>query len=115
MDINKKSEKRKKRMIVYTVSVILISFLLSLILMFLANDAFSLTAQDGVTEVFFAEDCGLFKASAVLKKEGLIDSRIWFTLYSRLRGKNGNVKAGSYKISNTGGFDGILSTLQDRG
>lgn len=103
---------KRRRAVIYTVSVILVSFLLSLLLMFLANDAFSLTAQSGSTEVVFNEDVGLFKASGILKKAGLIDSRLWFTVYSQLRGKKFTVSAGRYEISNTGGFDGILSALQ---
>lgn len=109
--VNKKTFSRKKRALIYIVSVITASFLLSLLLMFLVNDAFSLTSPSGTTEVVITEDIGLFKASKTLKEQGLIDSRIWFTVYSCLRGKHTPVKAGSYKISNTGGFDGILSTL----
>lgn len=109
MEVNKN---RKKRIIIYTVSVILISFLLTLLLMFLVNDAFSLTAVSGKTVVLFTEDAGLFNASKVLKEKGLIDSRIWFVIYGKLRGKDMTVRAGSYEISNTGGFDGILNTLQ---
>ena len=111
MEETKNSRIERKRIITYTVSVILISFVLSLILMFLINDAFSLTAAGGSTEVFFPEEVSLYKASEALKENGLIDSRLWFTLYSRLRGKNGTVKAGSYNIQNSGGFDGILSAL----
>ncbi len=102
---------KKQRIIIYTAAVILISFFLSLLLMFMVNDAFSLTASSGITEVYFTEDVGLFEASKALKEKELIDSRIWFTVYSKLRGKGMTVKAGSYEISNTGGFDGILSAL----
>ena len=109
--LKRKAISKKKKIIIYMATVILISFLLSLLLMFMANDAFSLTALPGKTEVRFAEDVGLFKASKALKEKGLIDSRLWFTLYSRLRGKGVTVKAGSYEIPNTGGYDGILSAL----
>ena len=99
-------------MFIYVAAVITLSFLLSLLLMFMVNDAFSLTATAGTTEIVISEDTGLYGASKILKDSGLIDSRLWFTMYSRLRGKTDTVKAGSYKISNTGGFDGILSTFK---
>ena len=111
MSKNKRPLSRGKRAFIYVTAVITVSFLLSLFLMFLVNDAFSLTATSGTTEVLITEDTGVYGASKVLKDKGLIDSRLWFTLYSRLRGKYGTVNAGSYKISNTGGFDGILSAF----
>ncbi len=112
--LERKALGKKQRIIIYTVSVILVSFLLSILLMFMVNDAFSLTATPGITEVHFTEDVGLFKASKTLKEKELIDSRTWFTLYSKLRGRGMTVKAGSYEISNTGGFDGILSALSKK-
>ena len=112
---SKKRLSRGKRVFIYTVSVIFTSFLLSLLLMFLANDTFSLTAAAGTTEIVISDDTGIYGASKVLKDTGIIDSRLWFTLYSGLRGKNDTVKAGSYKISNTGGYDGILNTFKSNG
>ena len=109
---NEKVKSRGKRAFIYTASVILSAFLLSLILMFTVNDAFSLTATAGTTEITVPRDTGVYGVSKILKDSDLIDSRIWFTLYSRLRGKGDTVKAGVYKISNTGGFDGILNTLK---
>lgn len=109
--IKRKSLSKKQRIVIYTVSVILVSFFLSLFLMFLVNDAFALTATAGSTVVSFTEDIGLFKASKVLKEKELIDSRIWFTLYAKIRGKNMTVNAGSYEIPHSGGFDGILTSL----
>ncbi len=106
------SGKRKKRTAVYIIAVILVSFLLSLLMMFLVNDAFSLTAVSGQTVVILDRDQSLYKASKTLKKEGLIDSRLWFILYAELRGKNKPVKEGRYVLQNTGGFDGILSAFQ---
>lgn len=106
---------KRRRAVIYTVSVITVSFLLSVLLMYLANDAFSLTAVSGSTEVVFNEDAGLFKASGVLKRAGLIDSRLWFTVYSHIRGNDITVRKGRYEISNTGGFDGILSALKSGG
>ena len=108
---NKRHLSRGRRAFIYVTAVITVSFLLSLFLMFLVNDAFSLTANVGTTEIVITEDTGVYGASKALKDVGLIDSRLWFTLYSRLRGKHITVKAGNYKISNTGGFDGILSTF----
>ncbi len=109
--LKRKSLSKKQRIIIYVVAVILVSFLLSLLLMFMVNDAFALTATAGSTVVSFTEDMGLFKASKTLKEKNLIDSRIWFTLYAKIRGKNMTVNAGSYEIPYTGGFDGILSSL----
>ena len=109
--LKRKPLSKKQRIIIYTVSVILVSFLLSLVLMFMVNDAFALTATSGSTVVSFTEDVGLFKASKTLKEKEIIDSRVWFTLYAKVRGRNMTVKAGSYEISYTGGFDGILSVL----
>ena len=109
-----KNVKRGRRAIIYTATVILTSFLLSLFIMFLVNDMFALTAAPGSTEIYISEDVTLFKASKTLKESGLIDSRVWFTLYSSLRGRNGTVTAGSYTVSGTGGYDGILNALMEK-
>ena len=111
--VKDKNTKRKHTVIIYVTSVILTSFLLSLVIMFLVNDTFALTAVPGSTEVYISEDVTTYKASKTLKESGLIDSRVWFTLYSRLRGMTGRISAGSYTVSNTGGYDGILNALKN--
>ena len=112
-DQNKRRLSRGRRAFIYVISVTLCAFLLSLLLMFAVNDAFSLTAVAGTTEISVPSDMGVYGVSRILKDSELIDSRVWFTVYSWLRGKTDTVRAGVYKISNTGGFDGILNTLKN--
>ena len=110
----KQSRGAKRGKLIYITSVLLSSFLLSLLLMFLVNDTVALTGGSGSTEVTVSEDMSVFRASGVLKESGLIDSRIWFTVYSGMRGKVGTVRKGSYLISNSGGYDGVLRAFSEQ-
>ncbi len=109
---NGKTNMKKKNKLIYFASVLAVSLALSVLLIFLANDAFAITAKSGEETIYVSEGDGAGEIASSLKKSGVIKSKTWFRTYLALRGKSLNgVKEGSYTVSKTGGFDGIHRRL----
>ena len=103
---------KKKNKFIYFASVLAVSLALSALLIFLANDAFAITAKSGDESIYVSEGDGAKEISAALKKSGVIKSKTWFRTYLAVRGKSlDGVKEGSYTVSRTDGFDGIHRRL----
>ncbi len=103
---------KKKNRFIYFASVIAVSAVLSALLIFLANDAFAITAESGEESIYVSEGDGAREISGALKRSGVIKSKTWFRTYLAVRGKSlDGVKEGSYTVSKTDGFDGIYRRL----
>lgn len=103
---------KNKNRLIYLASVLSVSFILSVLIIFLANDAFAITAKSGEESVYVSEGDGAGEIASALKKSGVIKSKTWFRTYLALRGKSlDGVKTGSYTVSKTDGFDGIYRRL----
>lgn len=85
--------------------------MLAAALVLLANDAFAITATDEEVTLTVPSECSKKEAAKILKDNGLIKSRIWFSLYTSLRGKSVSPEKGSYVIKKSGGFDAICQIL----
>ena len=95
----------------YAIIITLCAIALSVLFLFLANDAFAITAKNEEALVEIRDGATMREASAALKENGLIKSRAWFSAYLALRGKNANCIGGSYVLNKTIGFDGIYRAL----
>ena len=93
----------------------LVALMLSGAAVFLANDAFALTADGGKTEIVIPQGANGEDAAKILKENGLIRSKTWFKLYNRLRGRELKVKSGTFAVPNGSGFDGIVRILSGEG
>ena len=109
MKINKQGKYGK--IFKYAASVVICAIVLSAIFLFLANDAFAITAKNEEATVTVEDGASVWEASASLKKSGFIKSRAWFSAYLALRGKRNDVVGGSYVLNKTVGFDGIYRAL----
>ena len=95
----------------YAIIITLCAVALSALFLFLANDAFAITAKNEDVQVEIPDGATLREASAILKENGLIKSRAWFSAYLALRGKNAQCVGGNYVLNKTIGFDGIYRAL----
>lgn len=95
----------------YAAAVAVCAVLLSALVLFLANDAFAITAKNEETSVTVSDGDTVWQASAALKKSGLIKSRAWFSAYLALRGKGKECVGGNYVLNKTVGFDGIYRAI----
>lgn len=103
---------KKKNRFIYFASVLTVSLALSALLIFLANDAFAITAKSGEESIYVSAGDGAKEIANALKESGAIKSRTWFRTYLAIRGKSlDGVKEGSYTVSKTDGFDGIHRRL----
>lgn len=86
--------------------------LLSLVLMFLACDAFALTKPEGTVTIELTDKPDTDSLADKLKENGLITSKLWFKTYLKLRNKDfESTEPGSYDIPLGSGFDGIHRIL----
>jgi UPF0755 protein len=95
----------------YAIIITVCAVILSVLFLFLANDAFAITAKNEEVMVEIPDGATLREASAVLKENGLIKSKTWFSAYLALRGKNANCVGGNYVLNKTVGFDGIYRAI----
>ena len=99
----------------FFLGAVALALVLSVIICFLADDAFALTAEDGEVTLVFTETASAGEAAKLLKSEGLIGSKLWFRTYLRIRGRKLTVSPGTYTIRRSAGFDGIYYPLSKPG
>lgn len=95
----------------YFLTVLTVSILLSAAFLFLANDAFAITAGTQDVTVNIPLGASQKQVGQILKENGLIKSRLWFDTYLALRGKKLSVNGTDFVINKGSGFDGIYRTL----
>ncbi len=96
----------------YIFAVIGAAILLTLLAVFAVNDAFAITATSEPVTVHIPENSTKSEISKILKKEGLIKSRLWFSAYTALRKKEVKSTQEFYTLPKNSGFDGICLTLK---
>jgi len=95
----------------YAIIITLCAIALSILVLFLANDAFAITAKNEEALVEIPDGATMRQVSAVLKENGLIKSKAWFSAYLALRGKRNESVGGNYVLNKTVGFDGIYRII----
>lgn len=104
-------EKKKFFTVKYFLLVLASSILLTPVVLFLANDAFAITAEDKEVEISIPEGADDGDIAKILKENGLIKSKLWFRAYLSLRGKELAPFGSSYTVPLGSGFDGIHRIL----
>ncbi len=95
----------------YFLLVIAIAILLTVIAILLINDAFAITAPSDEVTVTIPESSTKSEVARILKENGIIKSRTWFSVYTALRGKEVTPKGDTYVIPKNSGFDAICRIL----
>lgn len=97
----------------YFALTVAVALSLTAIISFLVNDAFALTADGREVEVKIEKGSSEKEIADVLKDSGLIKSKTWFRLYTKLRGRTLTNTESSYVIPAGSGFDGIYHILKN--
>ena len=95
----------------YFITVFLVALLITGAIVWLANDAFAITAPNETAVISIPEGSSAKEVTKLLKDNGLIKSGLWFRTYLALRGKDISPKGDVYRIPMSSGFDGIHRIL----
>lgn len=93
---------------------IAIAVVLSAIIILFIREVFAISTPpdtDANVTVELESDVGVSELADVLKKNGLINSRALFSVYSVVRGKTREFAAGKYVLSPTLGYSGLLRAV----
>ena len=116
-DINPTRRRRKKRAPVGKILllVLLIAIFAGIISIFAirtAYDLFGFNQGDTQQEIIISNGMGLNDISKMLKDEGIINQSSTFTLYAKLRNRDGIFQAGEYFLKPHMGYDQIILALR---
>lgn len=99
--------------LVYLITILLISVVLSLIAIFVANDVFALVKDDKDVILEVSENTKISKLSSELDKEGVVNYGLIFKIFLLVTDKDGDVLAGSYKLSPSMDYAQIARSLRN--
>lgn len=98
----------------FIITVVIVAAVLSTVAMLLLFDAFAIGRDDTSVSITVPKDAKKSEIAGILKENGLICSKTWFSLYTSLRGKEVKASGGEYEIPKSSGFDGICLILSGR-
>lgn len=124
---NKKSKKEKKqveedeptnegpgcarRLLRYAI-ILLISVALSVVILFFLLDSLAINKDDQSVDVEIPAGANTAQVAEILEKEELIQSALYFRVYSRFTGADGKWQVGSFSLSTSMDYSTMIETLQ---
>ncbi len=105
----KESKLGKGRIIAIVSAVIILAIILGA--GFIVYDSSSVSVDGGSAQIVISEGEGIGEASAELESMGIIKHPLFFKLYSRLGGFDGNVQPGSLTVKDGMSYGDILQLL----
>lgn len=99
--------------IVYIITVLGISLILSLIAVFIANDIFAFVAEDEDKEVTVYQNTDVVSLAKELDQKGVINYGSVFKLYVKLKNDNVDVLAGTYHLNPSMDYGQIINALSN--
>ncbi len=109
------TEVRKFFTLKYLLAVTGAAILIAAAAVFLVNDAFAISKTNEPVTVHIPENSSKSDIAKILKKEGLIKSRAWFSVYTAMRKKDVKNTKQVYTLQKNSGFDGICLALKSGG
>ena len=100
--------------IIYIVSVLLISVLISYFVIVFSNDVFAFVKDDYVAEITVDDTLTTRELSKILHEQGIIRYPSMFRMYHAFRGYGDEYKAGEYSVSANMGYDALIRTFLGR-
>lgn len=115
----KEKRRRSRRMknsgcagtIVYVIAVLGISLVLSLVMIFVANDVFAFVKDDAEIQITVSENTDIVSMAKELDDTGVLNYGSVFKLYAKFKNDNKSVLAGSYKLNPNMDYGQIIRTL----
>lgn len=99
--------------IVYLLTILLISIVLSVIALFVANDVFAFIKEDKDVIITVKENTKISKLSSELDKKGILNYGFIFKMFLFITDKDGEVLAGSYKLTPSMDYAQIVKNLKN--
>lgn len=109
----KKQNKGCASTLVYLITILLISIVLSLIAIFVANDVFALVKDDKDIILEVPQNTKISKLSGELDKKDVVNYGLIFKIFLLVTDKDGEVLAGSYKLSPSMDYAQIARSLRN--
>ena len=103
----------RKGFVLYLLSIVAASFVLSFLVIMAANDAFALCKESSECKVVLDSDTTPSKLARELRDVGVIEYPPVFTAYSALRGHE-IFSSGEYKLSSDMSYDEIFAVLSGK-
>jgi len=103
----------RKGFVLYLLSIVAASFVLSFFVIMAANDAFALCKEGVECEIVLDSDTAPSNLAMTLRKSGIIEYPPVFTAYSALRGHE-LFPSGEYKLSSDMSYDEIFAVLNGK-
>lgn len=109
---SKQTVKRFLWQLAFYVSILIVSILLTMGIVTVANDVFAFVKDDNTVVVTLKKGSSTDTVAKTLEKSGVIDHPSVFKFYSKLRHADGKYQYGDYTLNSNLGYDQIIATLQ---
>lgn len=108
--------KRKKKSgcagaLLYLIIIFGVSIILSMILLFSANDVFAFIKENRAVTITVQQPTTVSELSKTLDKEGVVNYGILFKFFIQITGKDGDVAAGDYSLNPSMDYGAIARYL----
>ena len=120
--VNTTKQKKKKgsawktaKPIIWVVSIIVVSVALAGTILLAGAEYLGLAKSGGECVLEIAQGTSTIEIAQKLKDEGAINSKLFFRLYSKLKGYEGNYKYGVYTFDTECGYEDICDMLLNDG
>lgn len=100
-----------RRLLRYAV-ILLISVALSSVILFFLLDSLAINKDDKNVDVEIPAGANTEQIAEILEKEGLIQSSLYFRVYSRFTGADGKWQVGSFSLSTAMDYSSMIEALQ---
>jgi UPF0755 protein len=97
----------------FIIATVLAAIILCALICFVFFDAFALGKDDGTVSVNIPQDASKRQIAQILKENGLIESKILFSVYTCLKGKEVRSAGLTCEIPKSVGYDGICRILKN--
>ncbi|MDP4152344.1 MAG: endolytic transglycosylase MltG [Bacillota bacterium] len=117
--VNPRELQRKKaakemyvRTFIYAMTILLISLILSVFIISVANDALALSKPDSAVEVNINRGASTGEIASSLKDAGVIKYKFAFKIFTQMTKNDGKFKYGRYELNTKMDYLGIITALK---
>ncbi len=112
---SKKKSRRGIKTIVYVSVILAISIAIAALFLMICTDVIGISKSDKEIEVIIPKGATTEQIADILEKEGAIEYPFLFRVFSKINKADGLYQYGTYYVKSSGGYEGIIDTLQQVG
>lgn len=98
--------------IMFAIVIVGVSVILSLVIIFAAQDAFGIKKEDRPIVIDVPENAGVAAIAEILEEKEVIHSAFFFKVYYKVSKIEGNLNFGSYELNSNMSYGAIIDELQ---